>query len=155
MKLRNGGLVDADDMRQGWLLRTIFGNKHVVGSVDDDEESTPALGNHEPHGDGRPGVPTRSANSKWGSRGISVSADDSVLQSERARQKAYGDQEDGVIDANLGEDNDPDAKMKDPDELAKILDEDSDDGSDDGVLKTPGEGSVGNGAEWREGSASK
>jgi hypothetical protein len=40
--------------------------------------------------------------------------------------------------------------MKDPDELAKIL-EDDDDGSDDGIL--PGEGSsVGNGVEWREGA---
>ena len=33
VKLRNGGVVDADDLRRGWLLNRIFG-KHVdaVGS---------------------------------------------------------------------------------------------------------------------------
>jgi hypothetical protein len=35
VKLRNGGIVDADDMRNGWLLRTVFGHKAVVGDVDD------------------------------------------------------------------------------------------------------------------------
>ena len=140
--------MDADDLRSGWLLRTVFGNKHVVGSVDEDEESAPALGGHHD----RPAA-GRNGSSKWGSRGISVSADDGVMEGERARQRDFEDQEDGIIDSALGEDNDPDAKMKDPDELARILDDDSDDGSDDGILKTPGAGSVGNGAEWREGGS--
>jgi len=150
VKLRNGGLVDADDMRSSWLLRTIFGNKHVIGSVDEDEESAPALGRHND----RPSAGRTASNSKWGSRGISVSADDGVLEGERARQRDFEDQEDGIVDSGLGEDNDPDAKMKDPDELARILDDDSDDGSDDGILKPSGTG-VGNGAEWREGGSSK
>jgi hypothetical protein len=147
--------VDADDLRQGWLLRTIFGSKHVVGNVDEDEESAPALGAHNENGNGRPGAPGRTVSSKWGSRGISVSADDGVLEGERARQNGFKGQEEGIVDSALEGENDPDAKMKDPDELARILDDDSDDGSDDGILKTPGEGSVGNGAEWREGDARK
>lgn len=150
VKLRNGGVVDADDMRRGWLLRTVFGHKAFVGNVED-EESTPALG-RSANGDsnGRPNIPGRNGASKWGSRGISVSADEDVLASERARQDRFGDQEDGIVDAETGEEMDPDAKMKDPDELARILDEDEED-DDDGVLPGAGSGSVGNGAEWRDG----
>jgi len=149
VKLRNGGIVDADDMRNGWLLRTVFGHKAVVGDVDD-EESAPALGGNA-NGNSRSGAPGRNG-SKWGARGISVSADDGVLagERERERQHAFDGQEEGIIDGETGEHLDPDAKMKDPDELAKIL-EDDDDGSDDGIL--PGEGSsVGNGTEWRDGA---
>jgi CubicO group peptidase (beta-lactamase class C family) len=147
VKLRNGGIVDADDMRNSWLLRTVFRHK-AVGH--DDEESAPALGGR-PAENGRPNANGRTG-SKWGSRGISVSADDGVLDGERERQNGFAGQEDGVIDTLTGEETDPDAKMKDPDELARILDDESDD--DDGVLPS-GEGSerVGNGSEWREGSS--
>ena len=149
VKLRNGGIVDADDMRASWLLRTVFRHKPLVGHVDD-EESAPALGG-SPTGDGRPGAPGRNGSKGWGARGISVSADDGVLAGERMRQEGFEGQEDGVIDSFTGEEMDADAKMKDPDELAKILDDDDDD-DDDGVL--PGaSGSVGNGSEWREGSS--
>lgn len=152
VKLRNGGLVDADDMRSSWLLRTIFGNKRMAGSIDEeDEESAPALGRHD-RDNGRP-TPGRNSSSKWGARGISVSADDSVLQSERSRQRGFADQEEGVIDSGLGDDDaDADAKMKDPDELAKILEDDDDDGSDDGILKSAVPSAVGNGSEWRDGT---
>ncbi|KAE8450676.1 hypothetical protein EG329_006021 [Mollisiaceae sp. DMI_Dod_QoI] len=146
VKLRNGGIVDQDDLRNGWLLRTIFGHKAIVPHTDEDEESAPALG-----GDGhdeRPN-PIRNGSSKWGSRGISVSADDGILAGERERQKQFNGQESGVVSAD--EHVDPDAKMRDPDELARILDDDDED-DDDGVLPG-GEGSaVGNGSEWREGS---
>ncbi|KAL3425374.1 ER lumen protein retaining receptor [Phlyctema vagabunda] len=164
VKLRNGGMVDRDDMRNGWLLRKIFHSKRIVGNVDDepeDEESTPALGGGRGAAGGvvpddhassnaRPAVPN-----KWGSRGISVSADDGVLSSERARQNRFADegQVDGVIDTRG--DLDGDAKMRDPDELAKILDDDDDE--EDGILPVDeDEGAassrVGNGAEWRDGN---
>ena len=148
VKLRNGGIVDADDMRNSWLLRTVFRHKAVVGH--DDEESAPALGG-SPTGNGRPNGSGRNG-SKWGARGISVSADDGVLEGERERQNGFLGQEEGVIDTLTGEETDPDAKMKDPDELARILDDDDDD--DDGVLPG-GESSerVGNGSEWRDGSS--
>ena len=148
VKLRHGGIVDADDMRNSWLLRTVFRHKAVVGH--DDEESAPALGG-SPAGNGRPAAGRNG--SKWGARGISVSADDGILEGERERLNGFASQEDGVIDTLTGEETDPDAKMKDPDELAKILDDDDDD-DDDGVLPG-GESSerVGNGSEWREGSS--
>jgi hypothetical protein len=160
VKLRRGGIVDSDDIRRGWLLRSVFGNKAVVGSVDEDEdeESSPALGNG--NSNGRPSAPPRTeSRAKWGARGISVQADDSVLAAERQRQNGFKGQEQGVIDTRregnefLDEDgDDDDAKMKDPDELAKILDdEDEDDGSDDGVLRAADSSGVSNGSEWRDG----
>lgn len=144
VKLRHGGIVDADDMRRGWLLDRVFGNKTVVGNIDEDDNGS-ALGDEE-NGTSRPTNGARSTKSKWGSRGISVSADDGVLD---GHSDPFSGQEGGVVDA--AEDHDPDAKMKDPDEMARILDDD--DESDDGVLPS-GEGSskVGNGSEWREGS---
>jgi hypothetical protein len=113
VKLRNGGIIDADDIRQGWLLNRIFG-KHI-DTEPDDEESAPALGGSNGHAGSR--GPRRS---KWGTRGISISADDTTLEHE---QRADGSIN---IDGNV----DPDAKMKDPDELAKALDEDDEDEDD-------------------------
>jgi len=134
VKLRSGGVVDGDDLQRSWFLSKILG-KHVE---EDDEEGRPAL--HDDEDVERP-APPRNGSSKWGSRGISVSADNGVLADERQRQQH--------------EEVDPDAKMQDPDDLAKILEDDDLDGSDDGVL--PGQGDatasgVGNGSEWREGS---
>jgi hypothetical protein len=142
--------VDQDDLRNGWLLRRVFGNKHVAGDAHDDEtegddeESAPALG-----GNGTARKPRR----KWGARGISVSADDGVLDAERSRTGTgtYDGQEEGIIDT-AGE-GDEDAKMQDPDELAKILEDDDDDeailpgpaGADNGASKA-----VGNGDEWND-----
>jgi hypothetical protein len=108
VKLRNGGVVDADDMRRGWILNRIFGKNVDVES--EDEESAPALGGQ---GQGR-----RSGRPKWGARGISVSADDGILEADRSNRE-HAEELDNPVD--------PDAKMKDPDELARALDEDEDD----------------------------
>ncbi|KAK3498339.1 ER lumen protein retaining receptor-domain-containing protein [Neurospora crassa] len=122
VKLRNGGVVDSDDLQRGWLLTHIFGNKRITGdhSADDDEESAPALGGRRgvnsigiSNGNSRGSAPR----SKWGARGISVSADDDVLDNEQSLE------DHGVTEAL-----DPDAKMHDPDDLARALDDD-DDGS--------------------------
>ncbi|KAI1334400.1 ER lumen protein retaining receptor-domain-containing protein [Xylariaceae sp. FL0016] len=138
VKLRYGGVVDADDIRRGWLLRRIFGNKRFGDDgPEDDEESAPALGGR---GDGEAQSQRRS---KWGARGISISADDTTLEQDRR------DHDDGFSDGAV----DPDAKMRDPDELAHALDDDED---EDGTLpgasntskNTPS--GVNNGSEWRD-----
>ncbi|KAK0391728.1 hypothetical protein NLU13_1227 [Sarocladium strictum] len=135
VKLRGGGIVDADDMRHSWLLRRIFGNKRFQPEDDDDEESGPALG-----GNGQ----QRRTRPKWGARGISVSADDGVLDADRRR----GSEElDGAVD--------PDAKMQDPDELAKALDDDPLDGpssssSSAAHLDQGTPSGLRNGDEWRD-----
>lgn len=72
-------------------------------------------------------------------------ADDGVLEDERERQGRFSGQEEGIVGP---EDEDPDATMQDPDELAKALDED--DASDNGDIGASGSG-VTNGSEWREG----
>lgn len=140
VKLRHGGLVDQDDLRNGWLLRRIFGSKRVVGNVDD-EESSPALANN-----GRP-APGRTGGSRWGNRGISVSADDGVLEGESADR--YLGQEEGVIDT--AQEGDDDAKMRDPDELAGALEDEEEDA--DAVLPSAHVDGVANGSEWRDGQA--
>lgn len=136
VKLRGGGVVDADDMRSGWLLRRIFGKR--VEDAEGDEESGPAFGGDDaaPRG-GRP---------KWGARGISVSADDGVLDAERHNQ-SHQDELDGPVD--------PDAKMQDPDDLARVLDDDDDD-DEDTPLRTgqsssqPAPTGIRSGDEWRD-----
>jgi hypothetical protein len=135
VKLRHGGLVDSDDLRSGWLLSRVLGNKYVapIDGEDDGDEEAPALG----------GAPR--TGSKWGSRGISVSADDGVLENEAVREEAFSEQEDGFIDNETA--GDEDAKMRDPDELAKILDDNE--SGDEGVLPSSSKhGIPKNGSEW-------
>lgn len=130
VKLRNGGVVDADDIRQGWLLGRIFG-KHIDHAHDgaDDEESAPALGrsgssNGGARSGGRGGAGGAS-NNKWGARGISVSADDATLEHERLFEAERSDGHHN-LDASV----DPDARMHDPDDLARALgDEEEEDGA--------------------------
>ncbi|KAI0158267.1 ER lumen protein retaining receptor-domain-containing protein [Xylariaceae sp. FL1272] len=110
VKLRYGGVVDADDIRRGWLLNRIFGNKRFEHDQDD-EESTPGRG-----GEGN-GHAQSQRRSKWGARGISISADDTTLEQEPLR---HDDEYEGLVEGVV----DPDAKMKDPDELARALDDD-------------------------------
>lgn len=126
--------MDADDMRRGWLLDKIFGKR--FDSAPDDEESAPALG-----GNGHASSGTR--RSKWGVRGISISADDDTNEHEAGR---------GQDDFNA----DPDAKMKDPDELARALDDDDDDEDTPATSSTSSHAGAGareglsNGSEWRD-----
>jgi hypothetical protein len=132
VKLRGGGVVDADDMRRAWFLQRIFGR--TVGNVED-EESGP--GEHGHDNDNRRG----GSRPKWGARGISVSADDGVMGNEGRHEP----QTEGFEDA------DPDAKMRDPDDLAKALDDDDD---EDTPLR-PGQSSqtpadIRDGEEWRD-----
>lgn len=134
VKLRSGGVVDGDDLRQSWLLARIFGRLGAQPSTEDME-----------NGEAQNGNPQRASN--WGSRGISVSADEGVLANERERQRNAD--AGSKVGALAPEYTAADAKMQDPDELARILDDDGD--SDD---ETPigHDAAVGNGTEWRDGA---
>lgn len=138
VKLRSGGVVDGDDLRQSWFLGRIFGRFGGQVSPEDMENGDAGEGLN---GNAATG-PQRTSN--WGSRGISVSADEGVLDSERERQR----REDGGSKTNgqLPEYTATDAKMKDPDEMARILDGDED--SDEDIVGGAGT-TVGNGTEWR------
>lgn len=153
VKLRNGGVVDADDLRHGWLLNKIFGNKRFADTESYDEESAPALGGGGGANGarGQDGAPLGSRRSKWGTRGISISADDTLPEHD-----ATSPSQDGFNDDEV----DPDAKMKDPDELARALDDEDDD--DDAAPSTSnnnsknkntaadGPSGISNGSEWRD-----
>jgi hypothetical protein len=137
VKLRGGGVVDADDMSRGWLLRRIFGKRFQAADQEDDEESGPALGGDHSAGRGSSGRP------KWGSRGISVSADEGVLETDRLNSE--GADLDGGVD--------PDAKMQDPDELARALDDDDEPSSSRATSspknnQQPPPNGIRNGDEW-------
>jgi hypothetical protein len=130
VKLRNGGIVDADDIRRGWIIGHIFG-KASDGDEDADEEA------------GLTGNSRRPNRAKWGTRGISVSADDGILATERDNREHDEDLEGA----------DPDAKMRDPDELAKVLNDDSDDDSGPSARPSNSQAQssgVNNGGEWRD-----
>lgn len=141
VKLRNGGIVDADDMRRGWLLDRIFGIKRFDANHDD-EESAPALGGS---GNGNGASNNGARRSKWGARGISVSADEDTHEHEASRG-----------DGNEDFSADPDAKMQDPDELARALDDDDDDEHTPATSSASSRGAAGasngvsNGSEWRD-----
>lgn len=116
----------------------MLGNKVASGNnIDDDEEDEEAA----PVSAGSRSTNSRNGGSKWGSRGISVQADDGVLEAEAARQR--DEQESGIIYTSL--EADQDAQLRDPDEL--MLDSDD----DDGVLPSAGVDGVKNGSEWRDG----
>ena len=100
VKLRNGGVIDSDDLSRGWLLSRLLGGHN--GSLDAEE----ATGNQA----GSAPNPRTSGRGKWGARGVSVSADDTERQS-------WGRQKTGVTtrDSDMGDD-----------ELDGILDDDRD-----------------------------
>jgi hypothetical protein len=81
VKLRHGGVVDSEDLEQGWLVRWLVGGRGAEG---DGEEGVDREA-HAQNGDRR--TNGTAAGSKWGRRGISVSADEGVLEREHARKK--------------------------------------------------------------------
>lgn len=132
--------MDSDDLRQSWFLGRIF---HRLGAQPTPED----MENGEAQ-DGNAGSGSQRA-SNWGSRGISVSADEGVLANERERQRnADGGSKVGV-GGQTPEYTAADAKMKDPDELARILDGDEDSDDEEPAV---GHEEVGNGREWRDGA---
>lgn len=74
VKLRNGGVVDSEDLSRGFLVGKMLGRGEVEADEENVADSAPTGGN----GKGKGG--------RWGKRGISVSADEDVVQ-PRAKQK--------------------------------------------------------------------
>jgi ER lumen protein retaining receptor len=108
VKLRGGGVVDADDLSKSYLVRRIIGRGSRADNEDGDiAEEDEGLARQE-NGTIRPQAP-RSGHS-WGSRGISVSADDTLPAEDRggsdAQRAGYADE------AHQG-----DAQMIDPDQF--------------------------------------
>ncbi|KAL9101877.1 MAG: hypothetical protein Q9163_002922 [Psora crenata] len=82
VKLRNGGVIDSEDLSRGFLVSKVLGG----GGGDVDEESDP-LDGQTTHGNGGSRAIT---GGRWGRRGISVSADEDVILPS-GQQKALKD----------------------------------------------------------------
>lgn len=80
VKLRNGGVVDSDDLSKGWLLSRLFRSNPESLSEEDG-----AVNNEFPSA--APGTGSRSKG-KWGVRGISISADDDADGTWRSETQA-------------------------------------------------------------------
>lgn len=88
VKLRGGGVVDSDDLSRGWLVSKIIGGRSGVDEEGVDEESRPALsGEDSVDGRHKPNSGVRG----WGKRGISVSADEGVLEAPGRADQALAD----------------------------------------------------------------
>ena len=97
VKLRNGGVVDSDDLSRGFLVSRILGRGDTSM---DDEESAPVDG---VRGNGSAGASQKGGN--WGPRGISVSADEDVMgRTRQSESRAKDDVSAGL----LGEDDSED-----------------------------------------------
>lgn len=95
VKLRNGGIVDSDDLSRGWLLSRLF-----RGSAERLGEEDGAVNNEVPSA--ATGIGSRSKG-KWGVRGISVSADDHADGTWRSETRAPNDRDVKSLPTDFGE----------------------------------------------------
>lgn len=96
VKLRNGGIVDSDDLSRGFLVSRVLGRGEP--NVDDEERgSVDGVSSN-----GSTGVPTKGG--KWGPRGISISADEDMMDQAGQPEGDSRTKDDGL--AGLVEEDD-------------------------------------------------
>lgn len=133
VKLRGGGLVDSDDLRKSWLVGGLLGRGRTSADrgrdgVEDDEgdvEGQSIAGNLPNRGTRKSTAPNR-----WGKRGVSVSADDTLEEHQQTRSRQQNKQLSPVpnLDGEAGPRQERTGMLKPPDEF---LDHDDDDEDDD------------------------
>ncbi|EXJ66624.1 uncharacterized protein A1O5_10295 [Cladophialophora psammophila CBS 110553] len=74
VKLRGGGIVDAEDLRKGWLVNRVINPARQPPGED------PEAGNEESNGQ-----PQQPKVNRWGPRGISISADDTLQDHDKGK----------------------------------------------------------------------
>ncbi|KIX07971.1 uncharacterized protein Z518_02625 [Rhinocladiella mackenziei CBS 650.93] len=124
VKLRRGGIVDADDLRKGWLVNRVI--NHTRQPSDEDPE---------PGNSTESGQPQQPKVNRWGPRGISISADDTLHEHDRGKKASN----------NGNTEADP------------MLDDDTfvtDDEDDVPHLDGPGKKVLNSDQEWRDSSSS-
>ena len=126
VKLRGGGVVEAEDMRKGWLVNRVMNPNGQV------PEEDPEAGDGEAGADGP--LPQFNTN-RWGARGISISADDTLQDHDKGKRvaKSANPEADPMLADDAFADDDDD--IPDLDGLGKK------------VLNSDG--------EWRDSSSSK
>ena len=127
VKLRGGSVVDSEDLRKGWLVNKVIDPRNSISA--EDVEALPV--------DGADDRPQPQNTSRWGARGVSVSADDTLHDHHKGKPRT------GATTESTG--------MLDNDE-AFLSDEDDDAPALDG----PGNRLLNSDDEWRdEGSLGK
>lgn len=71
VKLRHGGIVDSDDLRKSLFVGKILNSRRIHNQEEEQEPLDPEAARDE------------AARPRWGARGISVSADDTLQGHER------------------------------------------------------------------------
>ena len=121
-------MVDSDDLRKGWLVNKVIDPRNSISA--EDVESQPV--------DGADDGPHPQNTSRWGARGVSVSADDTLHDHHKSKPRAGAT----TIESTGMLDND-EAFLSDEDDDAPALD-----GPGDRILNSDD--------EWRdEGSLAK
>ncbi|KAJ5698864.1 hypothetical protein N7462_000869 [Penicillium macrosclerotiorum] len=89
VKLRNGGVVDSEDFRKSWLVNRVINFRGGRASTDEEEQF---------HGEsGNEGL-AAGGNNRWGARGISIAADDTLEQHGRYGHDEDEDALEGVLE---------------------------------------------------------
>lgn len=85
VKLRNGGIVDSQDYSNSWLVNRVINFRRGARASMDEEQNAP----DDVGGDGRV---------RWGARGISVAADDTLEHHDRHSPRARNDELEGILE---------------------------------------------------------
>lgn len=83
VKLRNGGIVDSEDFSKSWLVNRVMNFRASRASTDEEQN----LREDEEGSEGRV------SNNRWGARGISIAADDTL---ENHGHHGHDEDEDGI-----------------------------------------------------------
>ena len=91
VKLRQGGVVDSEDFSKSWLVNKVL-NFRSRKSTDEEQVL------HDGDVENQPGTDARPGNNRWGARGISISADDTLDNQSRPGHHADDDGLEGILD---------------------------------------------------------
>ncbi|KAJ5804698.1 uncharacterized protein N7518_001001 [Penicillium psychrosexuale] len=83
VKLRNGGVIDSEDYGNSWLVNRVLNFRASRASTDEEQHLQ----------DEEEGVDGQSNHNRWGARGISIAADDTLEST--SHNKAHRDSLDG------------------------------------------------------------
>ncbi|KAJ5095793.1 hypothetical protein NUU61_005149 [Penicillium alfredii] len=84
VKLRNGGVVDSEDYSKSWLVNRVMNFRASRTSADEEQ-------NLRDEEDGDSGRPTHN---RWGARGVSIAADDTLEDHGRTMGQSRDDSDD-------------------------------------------------------------
>ncbi|KAJ5888226.1 hypothetical protein N7495_008267 [Penicillium taxi] len=95
VKLRNGGVVDSDDYSKSWLVNRVVSFRRSRASSDEEQNLRDDVDGE----DGRPNT------NRWGARGVSIAADDTL--EHHSRREPHDENLDEILDDEDDDENSP------------------------------------------------